>query len=430
MCTAVNLVTSGQAIGAQRMRALWAICVRSNDARETLGQTGIVINGVQIPLHLDNPFTVRRVEGERVVIKDFQLWESDSLIGDFFRAHPNVGEFSKIFRSTSRKSGFLNGDRFVYMKLNPNVTPPIAPRIKIGDYACRVQYSSMNLVCERCKGQGHRTGDIIKCDAYQAEQTNVHYITRGMLSNFGICKTNFEGIDFISSEHAYQWKACVESMRDDLAEKVIQSATPRDAKTPDSNWHKIKYDVMERVLQEKAKCSEEFRAALLATDNKLLIEARQDFWWGSGMTYNMTTTTKPIHHPGKSWLGEILMKIRNQLRSQIISKEQEGSKIVQQVTQSESTGCSSLEPDTPSRRSRTVTSQMRLRGRAPENKTRSTSLPPSRTQSRKGVKIDTPLLKDFLKNQVKQSGNQTVPTVTATSTSDHNIVDVSEDTGV
>ena len=241
------------------------------------------------------------------------------------------------------------------MKLNPNVTPPIAPRIKIGDYSCRVQYSSMNLVCERCKGQGHRTEDIIKCDAYQAEQTNVHYITRGILSNFGICKM-------------YQWKACVESMRDDLAEAVIQSTTPRDAKriasdvkTPDSNWHKIKYNVMEIVLQEKANCSEEFRLELLATDNKLLIEARQDLWWGSGMTYNMTTTTKPINHPGKSWLGEILMKVRNQLRSQIISKEQEVSKIVQKGSQSESTGCSSLETGTLPRCGRTVTSQMRLK---------------------------------------------------------------------
>ena len=191
------------------------------------------------------------------MIKDVLLWESGSLIGEFFRAHPNVGELSKFFISTSRKSSFLNGDRFVYMKLNPNVTPPIAPIIKIGGYACRVQYSSLNLVCERCKCQGH-SGDIIKCDAYHAEQTNVHYITRGILSNFGICKMNFEGIDFLSSEHGYQWNACVESMRDDLAEEVIQSTTPRDAKriasdikTPYSNWHKIKYNVMERVLQEK-----------------------------------------------------------------------------------------------------------------------------------------------------------------------------------
>ena len=54
------------------------------------------------------------------MIKDLPFCESDSLIGDYFRAHPKVGEFSIMFRSTSRKSSFLNGDRFVYMKLNPN----------------------------------------------------------------------------------------------------------------------------------------------------------------------------------------------------------------------------------------------------------------------------------------------------------------------
>ena len=168
---------------------------------------------------------------------------------------------------------------------------------------------------------------------------------------------------------------------------------------------------MERVLQENANCSEEFRLELLATDNKLLIEARQNLWWGSGMTYNMTTTTKPINHPGKSWLGEILMKVRNQLRYQIISKEEEVLKIVQKGTQSESTGCSSLKTGTLPRRGRTVTSQMRLRGRDSENTIRNTSISPSRTQSRKGVKCDTPLLKDLLRNQVKQSRNQTVPMV-------------------
>ena len=149
-----------------------------------------------------------------------------------------------------------------------------------------------------------------------------------------------------------------------------------------------------------------------------------------GMTYNMTTTTKPINHPGKSWLGEILMKVRNQLRSHIISKEQKVSKIVQKSTQSESTGCSSLETGTLPRRGRTVTSQMRLRGRDSENTIRSTSLSPSRTQSREGVKCDTPLLKDLLRNQIKQSRNQTVPMVTATSTSDHNMVDVPDITDI
>ena len=66
---------------------------------------------------------------------------------------------------------------------------------------------------------------------------------------------------------------------------------------------------------------------------------------------------------------------------------------------------------------------MRLRGCDSENTIRSTSLSPSRTQSRNGVKCDTPLLKDLLRNQVKQSRNQTVSMVTATSTSDHNMLD-------
>ena len=46
LCTAINEVTNGQAIGAQKIKALWAICVRDNDARETLCKTGIAVNGV------------------------------------------------------------------------------------------------------------------------------------------------------------------------------------------------------------------------------------------------------------------------------------------------------------------------------------------------------------------------------------------------
>ena len=39
------------------------ICVRDNDARETLCKTGISVNGAHITLHLNNPRTVHRVGG-------------------------------------------------------------------------------------------------------------------------------------------------------------------------------------------------------------------------------------------------------------------------------------------------------------------------------------------------------------------------------
>ena len=147
------------------------------------------------------------------------MWENDTLLIEYLRAHPNVGEFSKIYKSTSGNSRYYNGDRFVYMRLNPNAHPPIAPRIKVGNFSYRVHYSSMNLVYERCRKQGHHTHEISKCEAYEAEQPNVHFFSRGILSNFDPCPVTYQGISFLTSEHAYQWSACVEVLRDDLAEE-------------------------------------------------------------------------------------------------------------------------------------------------------------------------------------------------------------------
>ena len=44
-----------------------------------------------------------------------------------------------------------------------------------------------------------------------------------ILSNFDKCSVKFEEIDFTSSEQAYQWSACVEELREDLAEEVMKA---------------------------------------------------------------------------------------------------------------------------------------------------------------------------------------------------------------
>ena len=81
----------------KKTKAVWAICVRDNNARETLCKTGISVNGAHITLHLNNPRTVHRVEGERVVIKDLPLWESDTLLVIFLDPIPMWGSFQKYF---------------------------------------------------------------------------------------------------------------------------------------------------------------------------------------------------------------------------------------------------------------------------------------------------------------------------------------------
>ena len=106
-------------------------------------------------------------------------------------------------------------------------------------------------------------------------------------------------------------------------QQVIQAITPLEdkriasvIKTPDSNWHGIKYGVIERILQAKLKSSKTFIYELLVTGNKILIEARHYVWWGSGMSFKMSTTTKPEYHPGQLWLDEILIKIRSDIQSE------------------------------------------------------------------------------------------------------------------
>ena len=327
ICNTVNHVTPAQALGAQKMRSVWAVLVRSNDARETLSQTGITINSVHITMHVDNPHgTGSRIEGERIVIKDFPLWEPDQKITEFFRNHPHIDEFSKIHRSTARNSKFFNGDRFFFSK--PTDHPALPNRIQIGEYPCRVVYPNINSVCDRCTQRGHRTQNTFMCEAYEPDQDDIHFFRDGILSNFSETELTYQNIKFPTAEHAYQWAACVEALRDDLAEEVIQAASPHVAKkianvlkTPDSEWHHQKYNVMEKVLIAKAEASAEFRAALLQTDDKLLVEARPDEWWGSGLSYSLTLTTKPVFYPGNCWLGEILMNLRAELRDPIQSAD-------------------------------------------------------------------------------------------------------------
>ena len=55
---------------------------------------------------------------------------------------------------------------------------------------------------------------------------------------------------------------------------MMQKKIASSVKSDHTNWHKIKYGVMEKVLRGKIECSDEFRSELLSTDDKLLIEAR------------------------------------------------------------------------------------------------------------------------------------------------------------
>ena len=148
---------------------------------------------------------------------------------------------------------------------------------------------------------------------------------------------------------------------------------------------------MERILQGKLKSSKAFRDELLATGNKILIEAFHDVWWGSGMYFKMSTTTKPEYHPGQSWLGEILIKIRSVIQSEIGNEleisEVPATSAVSQVDNHRS--ISSQQSRTLAQHERPVSTSTGLKGRSPNSsdlKIRTASNSPAKILSLKVTK--------------------------------------------
>ena len=328
LCSSINRIHKNQALGAQKLKTLWIIIVRSLEARESLLLSGVTVNNTFVQLYAKNPYDVD-CETERIIIKDLPLWESNALVSDFFKSQPHIKLTSEVMFSkarndtTKRSSSFLNGDRFLYVQAG--LDPPLPANIKIGRYTCRVWRSTKkSMKCMRCASTDHNTKDTNKCAAYVSKHKDTLVFTRGVLSNFDKCTVEMDGMKFMTSEHAYQWRACTEALREDLAEKVISTKFPIDAKNiaaeiksddPNSHWNVIKYDVMREVLQAKIDSSATFRDALLDTGDMKLAEGREDMIWGSGLTFSHTITTKPEYWPGSNKLGSILESLRSMLRS-------------------------------------------------------------------------------------------------------------------
>lgn len=126
------------------------------------------------------------------------------------------------------------------------------------------------------------------------------------LSNFYEARTEYEGVVYPTSEHAYQ----AAKSKDATTRYVISKLeTPDEAKKMGNiikirdDWDEIKTQVMYDCLVSKFS-DKKLAKKLLATGDKELIEGNHhsDMFWGKvdGVGYNM--------------LGRILMRIRSELR--------------------------------------------------------------------------------------------------------------------
>jgi len=137
------------------------------------------------------------------------------------------------------------------------------------------------------------------------------------LSNYHVCSIIYEGIEYTSTEAAYQAAKIYypeSRFKTNIERGRIAAMTPNEAKKethkesfkamirPD--WDDVKLDIMYEVNKYKYTQHPELREMLLETGDKYLEEKN---WWGD-------VFWGVVDGEGENQLGMMLMRIRNEIK--------------------------------------------------------------------------------------------------------------------
>lgn len=136
------------------------------------------------------------------------------------------------------------------------------------------------------------------------------------LSNFFHSPFAYDGIEYPTVEHFFQ---AMKTLDQEERKKIAAADSPGKAKRMGRNvqlrgdWEEVKYTVMCVGVERKFDAHPELASKLIATGDTILIEGNSwhDNTWGSCFCPKCASIA------GKNWLGEILMKRREELISDL-----------------------------------------------------------------------------------------------------------------
>ena len=162
---------------------------------------------------------------------------------------------------------YLLGVRFLYVR--GDFRRLLQSIISINNHKCRVMHQSQELACRWCRFLCYAANNTGVCDdpnVIAIRSPKTPYII-----NYYICDVNIYGQTFKSAEHAFQWIFCEHANRDELAQEILKSPTPEQAKEL-ASWvpshlsgtcHEIECETMEQILEAKAQSCPECKQALI-----------------------------------------------------------------------------------------------------------------------------------------------------------------------
>ena len=326
LCQIVNQHVPGQTVGGQLVKGVWSIWLKDLRARKHMTDTVKVINvdGRKIDVHDIYPIS-RSIRNEKIVFKDIPLSVNDKEILEFLNDQPGIVVKSGVIASRIRDNEnkltpFYTGDRFVCVK---GLFSPALHNIGLIDHnKCRIWHKSQEVACMRCRQTDHKTTNTSQCNAYIEKQDIVTiHSPKHVLCNYYMYPLKVFNNNFLSAEHAYQWRSMTYIGMEEHAFEILNAPTPAEAKEIASrvprylhgDWHQIKLSVMKQILHAKADYCPLFRSTLIESTGKILVESTQDLFWASGLPPVFSDTTKPEYYPGRNHLGQVLNSVRKDL---------------------------------------------------------------------------------------------------------------------
>lgn len=329
ICQAASDVLSSRNVdGAQLVKGVWLIYLKTNASRAELLCQGFTIRGTNFNLYDSNPYQRVRDETpvEKILIKDIPLNIDNKVIEEYLKSQEGLVlksdvKYGKAKDSSGNWSNYKNGDRFVYA-LAP-ILPALGRYGTLDGIPFRVFHESQEDICKSCNMPGHKVGEV-DCPALNTEGNVIGFRSfMNVLSNDYPCSMKYMNEEFKSLEHAYQWAKAMELGKLNLAEQIKSAihagaARAKARENIDENetaeWERKSKDVMMNLLCIKAKMVGEFKVTLLETRDKIIAEATKHTFWASGLPDIKTTEmTKIEYWPGKNHLGNMMMDLRAQL---------------------------------------------------------------------------------------------------------------------
>ena len=139
------------------------------------------------------------------------------------------------------------------------------------------------------------------------------------LSNFYPCKVNVQSKEYTSVEKAFQCMKAEECEDTQTLNAMLKTEDPVEIKrlgkriTNNDKWQAVSKDIMFAACLSKFTDNIDARNHLLGTGNTLIAEASPDQYWGTGVHLSKVNSLNVNNWSGDNVLGQILMKVRDEL---------------------------------------------------------------------------------------------------------------------